>query len=446
MLFKATVFTSFIASIACLQTISVKGNTFFAGKDRFYLRGLAYQPGGDSKITDALADTKTCERDIQYFKELGINALRVYHVDNTADHDECMKKLEEAGIYVIIDTNLPKASIARDDGAKCSYNSFYLEQVFATIKQFSVYDNTLGFFVANEVINDETTTAAATYVKAVVRDAKLFIKQRGLRDIPVGYSAADVSSNRLDTAHFFNCGDDPMARVDMFGFNDYSWCGKSSFKTSGYDKKVESFNNYSIPIFFSEFGCNEVTPRVFTEVEALYSEQMTSVFSGGIVYEYTQETNKFGLVKIDGDSVNKLTDFYNLKSEFEKTKNPSGDGGYHKDLPPSECPAISSNWNATNDIPNTPNAALKFIYKDETPKAEGLKAETQWKCSIEPKADADLASLASQSSKSPSATSSGGSSKTGSSSSSSSKAGADIISYDSWLQSLGVFAAGLALI
>jgi len=201
---------------------------------------------------------------------------------------------------VIFDVNTPFASVVRGNESECSYNTLYLQEVFASILKVAEYDNTLGLFAGNEVINDKESTPAATYVKAVVRDMKHFIKNRNLRLIPVGYSAADVSENRLETAHYFNCGDYEMARVDMFGFNDYSWCGDSSFTKSGYDSKVEEYSNYSKPIFLSEFGCNRVSPRPFTEVEALYSEKMTHVFSGGLVYEYSEEDNEYGLVEIDG--------------------------------------------------------------------------------------------------------------------------------------------------
>lgn len=36
-------------------------------------------------------------------KELGANALRVYHVDANVDHDGCMKVFADAGIYLLID-------------------------------------------------------------------------------------------------------------------------------------------------------------------------------------------------------------------------------------------------------------------------------------------------------------------------------------------------------
>lgn len=168
---------------ADIEPIVVKGNAFFKkdSDERFYMKGVAYQPGGTSNLYDPLSDPDVCKRDIKYFKELGINTIRVYSIDNTGDHEECMKALADAGIYLLLDTNIPKASIARDDGANCSYNTMYLEEVFATVKLMSQYDNTLGFFAANEVINDDESTAAARQVKAVVRDIKTFQRANGLR-------------------------------------------------------------------------------------------------------------------------------------------------------------------------------------------------------------------------------------------------------------------------
>lgn len=369
---------------AALQPIEIKGNAFFVlgTSERFYIRGLDYQPGGSSKLYDPLSDPEVCERDIEYFKQLGVNTIRIYSIDNTGDHSECMQKLEEAGIYLILDVNVPKALIARDQGANCSYNTMYLNEVLATVKLMSQYNNTLGFFAANEVINDETTTPAATYVKAVVRDIKTFQRNTGLRHIPVGYSAADVEENRLQSALYFNCGDDELARVDMYGFNDYSWCGGSSFTTSGYDKKVEAYSNYSVPLFLSEFGCNKIRPRPFTEIQAIYSNKMSSVFSGGLVYEYTEEANNYGLVTVSSDNQTVTTnqDFDNLKQQFASATNPSGDGGYKSDLPYSNCPPRTSVWEASNDIPDTPKGALKYIRGLVEPKGNGFNANTQWAC------------------------------------------------------------------
>ncbi|KAH3682776.1 hypothetical protein WICPIJ_006235 [Wickerhamomyces pijperi] len=371
---------------AALPAINTTGNAFWNTEtgERFYIRGVDYQPGGSSNLTDPLADETICMRDIPYFEQLGINTIRVYSIDNSMDHTACMKALDAAGIYLILDVNTPKASISRVSPS-CSYNSDYLQNVFATIDEFSSYDNVLGFFAGNEVIDSVNNTDTATYVKATVRDMKKYLKARNYRQIPVGYSAADVTSNRYLAAEYFNCGDDEDARIDMFGVNDYSWCGASSYTVSGYSQKVALYSGYSIPIFLSEYGCNTVKTdgaRLFTEVEAIYSSQMAAVFSGGLAYEYSQEANDYGLVQIsdDGLNVTTLTDFDNLKNELNKTSNPSGNGGAVSTYSISSCPTYEAGiWEANNTLPDMPEAAsVYFTSGAGTPQGTGFA--TQWSC------------------------------------------------------------------
>jgi hypothetical protein len=105
-----------------------------------------------------------------------------------------MKELADAGIYLALDVNTPKYSIRQDKPAP-SYNSVYLQNIFATIDEFRNYDNTLLFFSANEVINNVATSNTAKWIKAVTRDIKQYIGTRGYRAIPVGYSAADIGKS-----------------------------------------------------------------------------------------------------------------------------------------------------------------------------------------------------------------------------------------------------------
>lgn len=350
------------SSSGSTPVVTVKGNAFFAGNNRFYIRGVDYQPGGSSDAKDPIADVAGCKRDIEYFKKLGINTIRVYTVDNSANHDECMAALSDAGIYLALDVNTPKYSINRAKPGP-SYNAVYLQSVFATIDAFVKYDNTLLFFSGNEVINDDMTTDCAPYVKAVTRDMRQYIRNRSYRHVPVGYSAADVESNRYEMAQYMNCGTDDE-RSDFYAFNDYSWCDPSSFTTSGWDQKVQKFSNYSIPLFLSEYGCN-TNARTFGAVESIYSTQMSAVYSGGLVYEYSQEESNYGLVEIDGSTVTPRPDFQNLMSEFAKTSNPSGDGGYSSSGAASTCPASSSTWQlkdfSGSALPAIPDGAKKYM-------------------------------------------------------------------------------------
>lgn len=360
-----------------LPAITTKGNAFFSGDDRFYIRGIDYQPGGSSAATDPLADEDTCTRDIQYFKELGLNTIRVYTVDNSKNHDACMSALADAGIYLVLDVNTPKYSINRAEPSS-SYNAVYLQSVFATIDAFASYTNTLAFFSGNEVINDDTTTSAAPYVKAVTRDMRQYIRDRKYRSIPVGYSAADVDSNRMEMAQYMNCGTDDE-RSDFFAFNDYSWCDPSSFTTSGWDVKVKNFTGYGLPIFLSEYGCITNT-RTFGAVAALYNTEMTAVYSGGLVYEYSEEESGYGVVNITSDGKVVEGDQFNyLKTALAGTPPPSGDGGYNSTSSASVCPSKSSSWNVTNDaLPAMPAKASDYL-KNGAGKGPGLDgAGSQW--------------------------------------------------------------------
>jgi len=353
--------TAFSGVQAALPAVTIKGNAFFAGSERFYIRGLDYQPGGSSDLEDPIAEPDVCKRDIAKFKELGVNAVRIYTVDNSASHDTCMKLLDDAGIYLILDVNSPLYSINRED-PRPSYNEVYLQNIFATMDIFSKYSNTLAFFSGNEVINEtRASTETAPYVKAVTRDMKTYQVKQKLRKVPIGYSATDVESNRYETAAFFNCGTDDE-RSDFFAFNDYSWCDPSDYKTAGWDAKVEKFSNYSLPVFLSEHGCNKNT-RTFGDVKSLYSSTMTGVYSGGLVYEYSQESSDYGLVNIKNGKVTERPDFDALKKAYKGTPNASGDGGYRPNAGgPSECPASSKDWLPENDdLPAIPEKAKKYL-------------------------------------------------------------------------------------
>ncbi|KAK2753453.1 beta-glucanosyltransferase [Arachnomyces sp. PD_36] len=373
--FSTTTALAAVAPVAekrdSVTPVTVKGNAFFKGDERFYIRGIDYQPGGSSQLKDPIAEPETCKRDIKKFKELGANTIRIYSVDNSVNHDECMDALAEEEIYLVLDVNTPDYSLNREDPHP-SYNEVYLQNIFATMEAFAKYPNTLAFFSGNEVINDGPTSASAPYVKAVTRDMRRYLRERGLRKIPVGYSAADVNENRQQMAEYMNCGPE-IERSDFFAFNDYSWCSPSSFEGSGWAEKVETYKNYGIPLFLSEYGCTK-TKRTFEEVEALYSKEMTGVYSGGLVYEYSQEDGRnYGLVEIKGDTVSDLPDFKALKSAFEKTANPEGDGGYNSTGGASGCPAKEGKTFDVKDdsLPALPVKAEQY-FKDGPGKGVGF--------------------------------------------------------------------------
>lgn len=232
-----------------------------------------------------------------------------------------MSMLAAAGIYLVLDVNSPTQGFHLNRYEPwTTYNEEYLENVFKVVEQFSYYNNTLGFFAGNEIVNDITSAKnSPVYVKAVIRDIKQYIDRNSPRPIPVGYSAADDLNYRMPFLQYLECMDQStMESVDFYGVNSYQWCGEQTFYTSGFNTLVNDYSSYSLPLFFSEYGCNEVLPRGFGEVHTLYSNDMVDVFSGGLVYQYSQEPNNYGLVELASNGDAKLLkDFLTLKSKFD---------------------------------------------------------------------------------------------------------------------------------
>lgn len=246
---------------------------------------------GTDDYIDPLTDPAGCKRDIPLLKELDTNVVRVYAIKPDEDHSECMQMLADAGIYVIADLSQPSESINRETP---QWNNALYARYTSVIDSLANYTNVLGFFAGNEVTNNASNTDASAFVKAAVRDMKSYIADKGYRKIGVGYAADDDADIRQQIREYFDCGTD-AERIDFFGLNIYEWCGDSSFKESGYADRTKDFADYDIPAFFSEYGCNAVQPRQFTEVQALFGPEMTGVWSGGIVYMYFQEVNNYGM-------------------------------------------------------------------------------------------------------------------------------------------------------
>ncbi|KAG7662112.1 uncharacterized protein J8A68_004374 [[Candida] subhashii] len=350
-----------------IQTIKVVGNKFFLSQtgEQFFIKGISYQKtrqegemydnSKEPHYIDSMANPFSCLRDLEYLKELGVNLVRVYQILPTANHDVCMNAFAEAGIYVLADLSEPYLSIRRDFP---HWDTQLLSRYQQVIDSMHKYDNVLGFFAGNEVTNSPMTTAASPFVRAAIRDSKAYIKKKGYRKIPIGYASNDDTAFRDNLANYFVCNIDGSddGSVDFFAINVYEWCGYSTYSTSGYRHLTVEFSDFPVPIFFSEYGCNIVSPRPFTEVEAIYGTTMSKVFSGGIAYEYYEEVNHYGIVieKKDGQIV-KLADFDTLKFRLESAA-PKGIS-IDQVSKPAEivCNKPDGLWDVSFSLPHAPD-------------------------------------------------------------------------------------------
>ncbi|EIM84229.1 uncharacterized protein STEHIDRAFT_82112, partial [Stereum hirsutum FP-91666 SS1] len=361
---------------ATLAPIVRKGPYLFdsSSGDRFFIKGAAYpanygssqtQPDGSISKLDPLANTDGCKRDVSYFQELGINLIRVYQANSSLDHSECMSALDSAGIYVLLDLATPSDNGAISSSSP-SWNTGLMTSFLSTVDAFGAYTNVLGFNVGNEVITATTDIQAAPYVKAALRDVKSYISTHGFTQL-VGYTATDTPNSRIAFPYYLACDDSlgGSGYFDYWGLNIYEWCGESDFVTSGYQARTAELAALGIPAFFSEYGCNSVEPRTFEDVPVLYSSNMTDVWSGGIVFEFINESNDFGLgnVSSDGSSYTPSTDFTNYQSALSSAASAiptySPLASYTPTVTaPTSCPTTNDTWTASNTLPPTPNGDL----------------------------------------------------------------------------------------
>ncbi|KFY63894.1 hypothetical protein V496_03602 [Pseudogymnoascus sp. VKM F-4515 (FW-2607)] len=375
---------------AALQPVIIKGSKFFyTNGTQFFIKGVAYQQGvgaagessgssSDVTYQDPLSNTAACQRDVPLLEKLGANVIRTYAIDPTADHTACMKLLDDAGIYVISDLGQPNLSINRETP---EWNLDLYDRYTSVVDSLSKYSNVIGYFAGNEVTSNSSYTPASAFVKAAIRDTKAYIKKAGY-STPVGYAADDDAGTRARVAAYFNCGD-AADTIDFWGYNIYSWCDPSTYVTSGYKNHTETFASYNVPVFFAEYGCNEGSasgdaPRVFNEVAALYGTDMSKVFSGGIVYEFFQETNDYGLVSLSGTTVTKLKDYDNFSTKIHAvTPSAINSASYSPTNTAGQaCPTVNDDWKvAATGLPPTPNksvctcmtSSLKCVAKPNLP-------------------------------------------------------------------------------
>lgn len=311
---------------------------------------MAYQ----GTPADPLVDVTQCQLDAASMQTIGTNSIRVYHVDPWENHDGCMSAFENAGIYVWLDLDTFNTTIVQTAPEWSATQFLAFAQVMDVFQQ---YDNLGGFWIGNEVINMPDGAPSAPYVKAATANLKSYMAAKNYRTIPIGYSAADIAELRPMLQNYLACGD-PSQSIDFFGLNSYEWCGDATYQTSGYSNLQAMSQGYSIPIFFSETGCNVGGPRTFSDQDAIFGPDMIDTWSGSIIYEWVQETNNYGLVNYpngqiySGAPIPISPDFPNLQSKWASI-NPSGiaEAAYTPSFSPPPCPAATAGWNVNGAVP-----------------------------------------------------------------------------------------------
>ncbi|MCF6774986.1 hypothetical protein L3V83_00240 [Thiotrichales bacterium 19X7-9] len=313
-------------------------------QSRFMLRGITYQPEQDvDPISDNnLATIKKLvgtQAKPGLWKQLNINAIRVYQVDPNVSHDQVMNFLAQNGIYVLVGTSNTQVGIATFSP---QYTVAYKNRIEEIINAFGKYPNTLGFNIGNEVefpagnntLANEKQGAAA--IKSAIRDAQSYISSKHFgRQIPVGTAMLDNPNPMGDQvgtttiAQYLACNtqaaDGTEVHADYMGINNSRYVGPGG-DLNAYNQLINDYHitQYSIPVIFTEFeGPANTSPRDWADVGHLFKTQSQyEQLSGGFGYRFYQKTENRGLI----NSPTNLTPttnggFDNLSNQYQTVSN-----------------------------------------------------------------------------------------------------------------------------
>lgn len=356
--------------------VVVKGNKFFNSKTgaEFRMKGMAYypRPNGGELATVANYDWFTDEYEavwtphIAIMQDLGVNTIRIYSVDPGKSHDKFMCACAEAGIYVLVGMAAPCENCAiLDLNPPQCYPDALFTRMQAVYNAFAVYDNVLGFSVANE--NNLLRTFEKTGVqtmpcaKALLRDVRNYAAScsGSLRQVPIGIDLADILP-RPQWLEYMDCaiGNNEYTRAQWIGFNPYVECDQTTHLTyaqsAGLQNLMSVYDNvkYPRPLMFGEFGCNlgkntidgYENQRAFYDAKWMNDEaNMTAQIVGGNVFEFVTEIpntvakkltkaadpGKYGVGYFSPDTCDHVTipcvfvpypEYANLKKAYTTTK------------------------------------------------------------------------------------------------------------------------------
>ena len=252
--------------------IIIQGKSFVFKSNpqtRFMIRGVTYQP---EQNVDPISDNNysTIEKLVGtsdkpgLWKQLNINAIRVYQVDPSQSHKNIMDFLARNGIYVLVGTSNTSIGI---DTYNPKYTTAYKNRIKDIINAFYQYPNVLGFNIGNEVeypsnkntLENEKNGAAA--IKSAIRDAQQYIQsliQNGQLDhqIPVGTAMLDnpnPPSGQVGTpmiAQYLACDSNDNGnnvRADYIGINNSRFVSPNG-NLNAYDelKRLDRYYKVSI--------------------------------------------------------------------------------------------------------------------------------------------------------------------------------------------------------
>jgi hypothetical protein len=203
-----------------------------------------------------------------------------------------MNAFADAGIYVI--ASLAPAYVLKQTEPRAAWDTSAYNFTTNVIDTMVKFTNLLGF-ITPTINTFYGSTPEYPFSKAMVRDAKAYMKSHNLRDIPVGVLAdTNLDGTYVDDLRdFLGCdevhgdflGLQPSQRVEC---PNETWI----------DDNIKRFADSSMPVFLASQGCqsslNADDPANFPQ-DKIYSGDGRKTLSGMMFYEYFDTSRSRGM-------------------------------------------------------------------------------------------------------------------------------------------------------
>ena len=202
---------------------------------------------------DTLANGAACKRDVAFLLQLRINVVRVSNVDITKDHTECLNAFADAGIYVLAELRSPSQWMEpKPEWTRWDIPLF--EQYLAVVEQLSKFTNVLGFVVGDTGDRAENSPGLPFY-KAAVRDIRELVKQRSLREVPIGWILGSpfLAAKTTEQLDYMTC-EDP--RVDFMAVGLRETNNDGCTKDLRINETASVYKDAPVPTFLYDHGCS----------------------------------------------------------------------------------------------------------------------------------------------------------------------------------------------
>jgi O-antigen biosynthesis protein len=248
--------------------VQVRGKFFFAGAEKFFVRGVTYGPFGPGSHGAQFPERETVRRDFALMREMGANTLRIFTVPPIWLLDEAA----DAGLRVLVGIPWAQHVTFLDDSA---VQREIMRTIVAAVRGLDRHRAIFAYLIGNEIPPDMVRWHGAERVRAFLKRLVGMVKEADPERL---VSYANFPSTEYLTVDF----------TDFLCFNVYL------HEEGAFRRYLSRLHNLAVdrPLVLTEFGIDSIRLGEAEQARTL-SWQIRTAFgmgaAGTFVFAWTDE-------------------------------------------------------------------------------------------------------------------------------------------------------------